>query len=34
MKYTGEDVQRIEAKIEGEITLNWGEQETGYGKTL
>ena len=25
MKYTGEDIQRIEAKIEGNITLNWGD---------
>ena len=34
VKYTGNDIEKIEAKIEGEITLNWGEQETGYGKTL
>jgi len=24
MKYTGEDIQRIEAKVEGNIQLNWG----------
>ena len=34
MKYSGNDIQQIEAKIEGTIELNWGEQETGYGKTL
>ena len=34
MKYTGHDITQIEAKVEGEITLTWGEQETGYGKTL
>ena len=25
VKYTGHDVEKIEAKIEGNITLNWGE---------
>ena len=34
MKYSGNDIQQIEAKIEGTIELNWGEEETGYGKTL
>ena len=34
VKYTGNDIEKIEAKIEGEITLTWGEEETGYGKTL
>jgi len=34
VKYTGNDIEKIEAKIEGTIELNWGEQETGYGKTL
>lgn len=34
MKYTGHDITQIEAKVEGEITLSWGETETGYGKTL
>ena len=34
MKYSGNDIQQIEAKIEGTIELNWGETETGYGKTL
>ena len=34
MKYTGHDIQQIEAKIEGEITLSWGDTETGYGKTI
>ena len=34
VKYTGNDIEKIEAKIEGNIELNWGEQETGYGKTL
>jgi len=24
MKYTGHDIQQIEAKVEGTITLNWG----------
>jgi hypothetical protein len=24
VKYTGNDIQKIEAKIEGNITLNWG----------
>jgi hypothetical protein len=24
IKYTGNDIQRIEAKIEGNIVLNWG----------
>jgi len=26
MKYTGNDIERIEAKIEGNITLNWGDE--------
>ena len=34
VKYTGNDIEKIEAKIEGTIELNWGETETGYGKTL
>jgi len=34
VKYTGNDIDKIEAKIDGEITLTWGEEETGYGKTL
>jgi translation initiation factor 2 alpha subunit (eIF-2alpha) len=34
VKYTGNDIEKIEAKIEGNIELNWGEQETGYGRTL
>ena len=34
VKYTGNDIEKIEAKIEGTIELNWGEGETGYGKTL
>lgn len=34
VKYTGNDIEKIEAKIEGSIELSWGEQETGYGKTL
>ena len=34
VKYTGNDIEKIEAKIEGNIELNWGEQETVYGKTL
>ena len=34
VKYTGNDIEKIEAKIEGSIELNWGEEETGYGKTL
>ena len=34
VKYTGNDIEKIEAKIEGTIELNWGEEETGYGKTL
>ena len=34
MKYTGHDITQIEAKVEGEITLSWGDTETGYGKTL
>jgi len=24
VKYTGNDIQKIEAKIEGNIVLNWG----------
>lgn len=34
VKYTGNDIEKIEAKIEGNIELSWGEEETGYGKTL
>ena len=34
VKYTGNDIEKIEAKIEGTIELNWGEEQTGYGKTL
>jgi len=34
VKYTGNDIDKIEAKIDGNIELNWGEQETGYGKKL
>lgn len=29
MKYTGHDIQQIEAKIEGSIELNWGNNITG-----
>ena len=25
MKYTGHDIQQIEAKVEGEIKLSWGD---------
>jgi hypothetical protein len=28
VKYTGNDIEKIEAKIEGNITLNWGEDAT------
>ena len=34
VKYTGNDIEKIEAKIEGNIELSWGEQDTGYGKSL
>ena len=34
VKYTGNDIEKIEARIEGNIELNWGDQETGYGETL
>jgi hypothetical protein len=34
VKYTGNDIDKIEAKIDGNIELNWGEQDTGYGKEL
>jgi len=27
MKYTGNDIEKIEAKIEGAIELNWGDEE-------
>jgi len=27
MKYTGHDIQQIEAKVEGEITLSWGDDQ-------
>ena len=26
MKYSGNDIDRIEAKIEGNIELNWGDE--------
>ena len=29
VKYTGNDIERIEAKIEGNITLNWGDTIIG-----
>ena len=34
VKYTGNDIDKIEAKIDGNIELNWGEQDNSYGKTL
>jgi hypothetical protein len=34
VKYTGNDIEKIEAKIDGNIQLNWGDEETGYGKEL
>jgi len=34
MKYTGHDIQQIEARVEGTIELNWGDTDSGYGKTL
>lgn len=34
MKYTGHDITQIEAKVEGNIELSWGEQDNGYGQTL
>ncbi len=34
VKYTGNDVDKIEAKIDGNIELSWGEQDNGYGKKL
>lgn len=34
VKYTGNDIDKIEAKIDGSIELSWGEQDNGYGKTL
>jgi hypothetical protein len=30
VKYTGNDIEKIEAKIEGNIELNWGEETTGF----
>jgi hypothetical protein len=27
VKYTGNDIQKIEAKIDSDITLNWGKEE-------
>jgi hypothetical protein len=30
VKYTGNDIEKIEAKIEGNIELNWGEEQTGF----
>ena len=29
VKYTGNDVEKIEAKIDGNITLNWGDESSG-----
>ncbi len=29
MKYSGNDIEKIEAKIEGNITLKWGDEEDG-----
>ena len=29
VKYTGNDIEKIEAKIDGNITLNWGDEDTG-----
>ena len=34
VKYTGNDIDKIEAKIDGNIELSWGEQDNGYGKEL
>lgn len=34
MKYTGHDIQQIEARVEGTIELNWGDTDSSYGKTL
>ena len=34
VKYTGNDIEKIEAKIEGTIELNWGDTDSGYGKKL
>ncbi len=28
VKYTGNDIEKIEAKIEGSITLDWGDTNT------
>ena len=28
VKYTGNDVEKIEAKIDGNITLNWGDEDS------
>jgi hypothetical protein len=28
VKYTGNDIEKIEAKIEGTIELNWGDTNT------
>jgi len=28
VKYTGNDVEKIEAKIEGNVTLNWGDEDS------
>ena len=28
VKYTGNDVEKIEAKIDGNITLNWGDESS------
>ena len=32
VKYTGNDIEKIEAKIEGNIELNWGEDDTHRAK--
>ena len=28
MKYSGNDIQQIEAKIDGNITLTWGDEDS------
>ena len=34
MKYTGNDIQQIEAKIQGELRLSWGnELSPDFGQT-
>jgi len=32
VKYTGNDIEKIEAKIEGNIELSWGEEEDNRGQ--